>query len=103
MYRLVIADPPSFSRVSERETWQLIDVLSEFVESLVSLIDPKGGALFLTSHHYETGEFVLENLLLDAAHARKRVLHVESRALRLQETQSGRSLPAGFLTTGIFT
>jgi 23S rRNA (cytosine1962-C5)-methyltransferase len=99
-YSAIIADPPGFSRVSERDTWQLEEVLRELIDGCVRLLDPKGGTIFFSSHYYEFGEMVIVNLLRDAFERAGRkggAVHLDGRQLSLIDHSAGRRLPAGFL------
>jgi 23S rRNA (cytosine1962-C5)-methyltransferase len=96
-YDIILADPPSFSRVSGKKTWTLEEVLPELIGSCLDLIDPQGGAFFLTSHQYEYGSEVLCNLIRDAVAAKQRQAQVSGKNLLLTESSGERSLPAGFL------
>lgn len=95
-YDVVICDPPSFSRLSPKETWDLENVLTELVELCVKVVKEKRGAIFITNHHYESGGHVLANLVRE--HTTSKV-HVEELLLEEQAiaAKSTRVLPAGFL------
>ncbi len=92
-YDLVIADPPSFSRVDSGKDWKLEETLSEMATLAVKLLNEKGMLVF-TNHHFETGGHVLANLLYDAAHGS---LEISTNELTLDEKNSPRKIPAGFL------
>lgn len=95
-YEVVIADPPSFSRVSAQEEWSLDQVLADLVSLLVQVVAPEQHTIFLTSHHFESGGHVMANLLWDA-YGRKKAVTIETRELAINESASPRVLPAGFL------
>ena len=94
-YHIIIADPPSFSRISPKEEWTLETVLSSFIRDLAKLLVPQHHALFLTSHHFESGGMVMANLLLDSLNDGES--EVRSRELAIKEHATERRLPAGFL------
>lgn len=93
-YDLVIADPPSFSRVSSKETWNLDDIFLDLLSAIEGVMSPQGRAI-LTSHRFELGEQVMENLVWDTF---GRSIEVSSSALSLKESNSPRRLPAGYLS-----
>jgi 23S rRNA (cytosine1962-C5)-methyltransferase len=98
-YQLIIADPPGFSRISDRETWQLEEVMKELIDGCVELLAPRG-TLFFSSHYYEFGEMVIANVMRDAfakRDARSAEPELDARHLYLSEHSSGRRIPAGFL------
>lgn len=98
-YDLVIADPPSFSRLGDRDTWELGNILAQFCIQLLQLVSAKQGSVFFANHHYETGDQVSANLFFDAAQSLKlSALSVSNQALKIPEENSPRALPAGFLT-----
>lgn len=91
-FDLIIADPPSFSRVSEKKTWDLEEVLHPLLLSLKEVLSPNG-ALLLTSHQYEYGETVMANLEFDTFGDHSQI---DSSPLFLNESHSPRRLPAGY-------
>jgi len=94
-YDLIIADPPSFSRVTAKKTWSLDDVSKELVGLLVGVLEPKGGELFLTSHHFELGAHTFRNLLIDELREIPHTIGLGE--LSMKEATTERILPAGFL------
>jgi 23S rRNA (cytosine1962-C5)-methyltransferase len=102
-YHIVILDPPSFSRVSQSDTWNLDEVLHRILTLALDVLHPAPAALFATSHHFETGAHVIANLLADAAFSQKRALLVTPTELVLKEAETERCLPAGFLCCGELT
>ncbi len=94
-YDLVIADPPSFSRISNSKSWQLEEVLEPLIDKMVKVSSDTSAHIFLTSHQYEYGDAVLYNLLLDAIGGRQISLGHEP--LYLREANSDRILPSGYL------
>lgn len=93
-YDLVIADPPSFSRPTPRAQWQLTEVIVPLIEGILQVL-ADDGAMCVTSHSYELGSIVLQNLMLDSASTSLRFL--ESRQLVIPEREGKRAVPAGFL------
>lgn len=94
-YDIIIADPPSFSRVTAKKTWSLDEVSQELVRLLISVLEPKGGELFLTSHHFELGAHTFRNLLIDELGDTPHTIELGD--LSMNEATSERILPAGFL------
>jgi len=98
LYDVVIADPPSFSRVSDNNEWKLEEVLTDLIELCVSLLKAEGATLFLTSHHFESGGHVMANILLDSVCRNNRSNpSLSTKELSIAEVKTGRVLPAGFL------
>ena len=93
-YDLIIADPPSFSRLSNSKSWNLEECIVEIVANCCELLSQERGTLLLTNHHFETGGQVLANLVHDAGGDS---FEVCNRELALKESDSARTLPAGFL------
>lgn len=93
-YDLIIADPPSFSRVSDKETWDLDVILPELCELLTQLLCPAGGLLYFTSHLVELGGAVAANLLRDFL---PEEVELSVEPLFIAEANSQRVLPAGQL------
>lgn len=93
-YDLVIADPPSFSRPSSRAQWQLNEVIVPLIDGILRVL-ADNGSVCLTSHSYELGSVVLQNLLLDGAADAIRC--GEARQLVIPEKKGERGVPAGFL------
>ena len=96
-YDLIIADPPSFSRPTPRSQWQLSEVIMPLIEGVLRVLADEG-AVCLTSHSYDLGSVVLQNLLLDGA--ADALSFVESRQLVIPEERGARGIPAGFLVWG---
>ena len=94
-YDIVIADPPSFSRVSAKKTWDLDGVSGELVSLLVDVLEPEHGELFLSSHHFELGAHTFANLLIDRLGDTPHTVSLTE--LSIAESGSRRVLPAGFL------
>jgi 23S rRNA (cytosine1962-C5)-methyltransferase len=94
-YDIIIADPPSFSRITAKKTWSLDEVSQELVRLLLAVLEPTGGELFLTSHHFELGAHTFRNLLIDELHGTPH--SIELGELSMREEDSPRILPAGFL------
>jgi 23S rRNA (cytosine1962-C5)-methyltransferase len=63
-YDLVISDPPSFSRISKTQSWDLDDIIITHIEGLTKVLEPKG-SIFITSHHHALSGFSLENIFRD--------------------------------------
>jgi 23S rRNA (cytosine1962-C5)-methyltransferase len=93
-YDLIIADPPSFSRVSPKNEWQLEEVLPNLLKALVNLARPKNGLILFSSHLYEFGAHVSANILRSLV---SQAESVKVKDLLINEESSQRVLPAGFL------
>ena len=64
-YHVVVADPPSFSRISKTKEWKLEQVIIQLVRSCFDLTPVPHGAVYLTCHHPAFDDYVLANLLRD--------------------------------------
>lgn len=95
-YDLVIADPPSFSRVTKQQTWELEQVASELISACLSLLRP-GGTFVCTSHHAALSGEVMANLVFDQVPADR--ISITSAVLGIAEADSPRRLPSGHLMT----
>lgn len=93
-YDLIIADPPSFSRLNDKRSWQLDEVIVALIGAMWKVLDP-AGSLFLTSHQFELGAYTLRNLLIDLDPACAGSVHIS--ALTIPEQHSTRELPCGHL------
>ena len=93
-YQVVIADPPSFSRPSSKESWSLDEALGDLLDAIEKVLAP-GGELFLCSHAYELGAEVMANLVYDRLGSA--ISLTSCRSLLLAEEASPRVLPSGFL------
>lgn len=99
-YDIIIADPPSFSRISGKKTWQLSEIIQPMLEQYVRLLEAHDAALFFTCHHTEMSPPIVGNILLDLTHPRRTSL--EFSHLSIPEKDSGRTLPAGWLVLAQF-
>lgn len=93
-YDIVIADPPSFGRITKRKSWKFEDIAQSLIDSCLGLLRPAQGAFFLTCHHSALGPEVLANLLSDAA---PKGAEISARSLFIAEKDTPRQLPAGHL------
>ncbi len=114
-YDLIIADPPSFSRPTPKSRWELGEIIVPLLEAMICLLRWTGdrsergqegrGELIVTTHSYEVGNLVIENLIRDCVSAEGGAMGVrfrESRQLVIREN-AGRGLAAGFLVWGEVT
>ena len=90
VYDLIIADPPSFSRTSKKDSWDLDQILSSLVADCCGLLDPLG-MMVLTSHALESGAEVLGNLVRDNLGDG---VGLKTGLLTLKERDTERRLPA---------
>ena len=109
-YDIIIADPPSFSRVSKMKTWDLEQVAEQMCKlsvdllarpgdptvdkstSLVPFFQTNGGLLALSTHSQNIPAQVLRNLLYDLFEPSGTV---ELFDLTIPEANSRRAIPAG--------
>lgn len=98
-YDIIIADPPSFSRVAKGKSWDLDQVAVDFIGNCLKLLPASGGALFFSSHHPALVPEVVSNIISDTRGEESAA--VEGVHFMLIESGTGRNLPAGTLT--VFT
>ncbi|MEK6606788.1 MAG: class I SAM-dependent methyltransferase [Myxococcota bacterium] len=94
-YDLVIADPPSFWRLSSAKSCKLEDVLVELVSACVAVLNPERGALFLSCHTAGLSRHLLVNVCADALGQKD--ASIEAADLAIPEEGSTRVLPSGLL------
>lgn len=92
-YDIVVADPPSFGRLSKTKSWKLEDLVHDFLQTCAKLLKPSSHALYLTCHHAALGPEVLSNLVRDHFPQDS----ISARSLGLPEADTRRILPAGHL------
>lgn len=92
-YHIIIADPPSFSRTSKTQQWQLEEVAEKLVSNCCKLLNEQHGALFLTSHHPVIGGIVMGNLAAGVLPPRRYEQKVGD--LLIHENGTRRALPCG--------
>ena len=93
-YDVIIADPPSFSRVSKAKHWTIEDVLPGLISSCRGCLESEKGLFVLTSH----STFPLEvyyNLVTDIFTDHD--FTTIGRSLSLREQGVQRALPSGYL------
>lgn len=94
-YDLIITDPPSFSRISKSQSWDLDQIIVNHIEGLVKALEP-AGTIFLTSHHHALNGYSLENLFRDQFSTAIDCSY-ETRNLCLQQQSSLKRLACGTL------
>lgn len=94
-YDIIIIDPPSFSRVSKKNSWTLEEKTPEIMTLLLNVLDPEAGEVFFTNHASASVSEVARNIALDAFNDRGVTISIESLALKEKNTE--RVLPAGSL------
>lgn len=94
-YDIIIADPPSFSRISGKKTWQLSEIIQPMLAQYVGLLEERDVSLFFTCHHTELNPPIVGNVLLDLVHPRHASMQFSH--LSITEKDTSRTLPAGWL------
>lgn len=92
-YNLIVADPPSFSRIANR-SWNVEDIISDFINSILELL-AENGMLVLTSHSPAVNSDTMRNLLLDQGISAN---SISSGTLYISEESSSRNIPKGYYT-----
>ena len=60
-FDIIIADPPSFSRVSKNSSWQLDDIFQKLIKNLTDCIQKEDSAIFFTSHSNQFNPLIVQN------------------------------------------
>jgi 23S rRNA (cytosine1962-C5)-methyltransferase len=94
-YDIIIIDPPSFSRVSKKNSWTLEEKTPEIMSLLLDVLDRDAGVVFFTNHASASVSEVARNIALDAFNDSGVTITIESLALKEKDTD--RVLPAGSL------
>ncbi len=94
-YDVIIIDPPSFSRVSKKNSWTLEEKAPEIVSLVLDVLDSESGVVFFTNHASASTSDVARNIALDAFNDQGVEIAIESLALKEKDTE--RLLPAGSL------
>lgn len=94
-YDIVIADPPSFSRISKGVTWNLEEKLGELSAAILDVMPTSNAALFFSNHSALYSAEIVRNLVIDHLSGRAPKTHFE--VLGISEKDSARTLPAGSL------
>ena len=89
-FDLVIADPPTFSRLDRNHAWTLEEILPDLVRMLVR-VAATPGRIILTSHLQQSSPQITANLFRDLAPGAS----VTVRDLSLSESGTDRILPCG--------
>ncbi len=95
VYDIVIIDPPSFSRLSKKNSWTLDEKAAEIANLVLSVVDHSRFAIYFTNHSSASTSDVIRNISLDAIESHN--LQFTTRSLALTESSSMRRLPAGAL------
>jgi 23S rRNA (cytosine1962-C5)-methyltransferase len=91
-YQGIILDPPAFGHGPNGEKWQLEDNISEMMDSVLQLLDPKEHLLILNAYSLGFSALVPQNLLQTYAKKNQSTLSIGE--LFLPAT-SGINLPLG--------
>jgi 23S rRNA (cytosine1962-C5)-methyltransferase len=95
-YDVVIADPPTFSRVAKGKSWDLDQIVAPLLRDCLAVLDSTQGALLFSSHHHALPPEVVNNVIAD--YRPDTSGGVEGAYFSLIETETGRQIPAGSLT-----
>lgn len=95
LYDIVIIDPPSFSRLSKKNSWTLDEKAAEITNLVLSVVDHRRFAVYFTNHSSASTSDVVRNISLDTINTHD--LQFTTRSLALTESSSMRRLPAGAL------
>ncbi len=98
-YEMLIADPPSFSRVSKSKHWKLSESLPALVEACFAVLHPESHIFVLTCHEPELSAEMLANVVMDYGGSKEKILSKQEMAL--PEAGSLRNMPAGSLVMSV--
>lgn len=91
-YQGIILDPPAFGHGPNGEKWKLEDNISEMMQSVLQILDPKEHLLILNAYSLGFSALVPENLLKPFAQKHKSELSIGELYL---DAKSGVKLPLG--------
>lgn len=94
-YDIVIIDPPSFSRLSKKNSWTLDEKAAEITELVLSVTRRDHAAIYFTNHSSASTADIVRNIALD--NLGDDVVDFTTRSLAIGEASSRRLLPAGAL------
>ena len=94
-YDIVIIDPPSFSRLSKKNSWTLDEKAAEITELVLRVTQRDRAAIYFTNHSSASTADIVRNIALDSLG--DDVVDFTTRSLAIGETSSRRLLPAGAL------
>lgn len=92
LYQGIILDPPAFGHGPNGEKWKLEDNISEMMQSVLQILDPKEHLLILNAYSLGFSALVPENLLKPFAQKHKSQLDIGELYLN---ARSGVKLPLG--------
>lgn len=90
-YNGIILDPPAYGHGPKGEKWKLEDHITEMMQDVVKLLDPKEHFLILNTYSLGFSSIIVENLIRSSF---PQVKNLETGELYLQAT-SGPKLPLG--------
>ena len=91
-YQGIILDPPAFGHGPNGEKWKLEDNISEMINGVLQILDPKEHLLILNAYSLGFSALVPENLLKPFAQKNKSELNIGELFLN---AKSGVKLPLG--------
>ena len=95
VYDIVIIDPPSFSRLSKKNSWTLDEKAAEITSLVLDVVNHEQFAVYFTNHSSASTSDVVGNIAHDTVNAKE--LICDTRSLAITEKSSIRRLPAGAL------
>jgi 23S rRNA (cytosine1962-C5)-methyltransferase len=100
LYDAVLVDPPSFSRVSKKNSWTIEEKLPEIIGLVLGVLRREHGAICITNHSSVNTSDVARNIILD--HFGDTRVKVTAPMLHLPERATARLLPAGSLVRALY-
>lgn len=73
-YEIIVADPPNFSRITNKKSWSLEEIFPTFLQDLVALLT-EHGTLVITCHLPEWNHIILANMIRQAVGAKPVEFH----------------------------
>ena len=105
-YDIIIADPPSFSRVTDKKSWDLGDIVTKLIADMYKVLGKDEeitknmagptGKIVYASHYFDIGPEDIRNLMLDEI----RDGNVDIMYMQAEEYGSGRRKMEGFAVLG---
>ena len=92
-YDIVMLDPPSFSRGNKQDAWQLENIIFEFIELCIALVESKKGMIVFSCHLQAFQSLVLKNIFND--YISKGLQIIDSEDLFIEESSRSNRMPCG--------
>lgn len=93
-YSVVIVDPPSFSRLSADDFWQIENIVVDLLHDCKKVLENSQAKLLFT-HHAQFPKQAFLNVVMDVFDDRK--VQIVDRSLLIPEADTDRKMPSGYM------